>query len=88
MFGSVLFPDASGDSVLMMYLRFLQDFNTPRNLNWGAAVLTCLYRYLSTASLSRNRIISGALLLLQHWSWTRFSIARPRPMGPVVQFGG
>jgi Plant mobile domain len=86
-FGSVLFSDASGDSVPMMYLRFL-DFNTPRNLNWGAAVLACLYRNLSTASLSRNRIIGGALLLLQHWSWTRFSIARPRPMGPAVQFGG
>jgi Plant mobile domain len=51
-----------------MYLRFLQDFNTPQNLNWGAAVLVCLYRNLSTASLSRNRTICGALLLLQHWS--------------------
>jgi hypothetical protein len=33
LFGSVLFPDASGDSVSAMHLRFLQDFNTPRNLN-------------------------------------------------------
>jgi Plant mobile domain len=33
LFGSVLFPDASGDSVPAMHLRFLQDFNTPRNLN-------------------------------------------------------
>jgi hypothetical protein len=29
LFVSVLFPDASGDSVPVMYLRFLQDLNTP-----------------------------------------------------------
>jgi Plant mobile domain len=71
-----------------MYLRFLQDFNTPRNLNWGAAMLACLYRNLSTTSLSRNRTIGGALLLQQHRSWIRFQIARSSPTGPTVQFGG
>jgi hypothetical protein len=60
----------------------------PRNLNWGVIVLVCPYRNLSTASLSRNKIIGGALLLLMHWSWTRFLIARPRPTGPAVQFVG
>jgi Plant mobile domain len=43
MFSSVLFPDTSGDSVSVMYLRFLQNFNTPRNLNW---VRQCLLVFI------------------------------------------
>jgi hypothetical protein len=60
----------------------------PQNLNWGVIVLACPYRNLSTPSLSQNKIIGGALLLLMHWSLTRFLIARPRHTGHAVQFVG
>ena len=88
MFGSILFPDPSGDSVPIMYLRFLQDLNTPRVINWGAAVLACLYRNLSTACIRGKKYISGPLLLLQHWSWTWFNIARPSFRTSRMPFGG
>ena len=44
LFGSVLFADSSGDSVPVMYLRFLEDLYPERVPNWGVAALACLYR--------------------------------------------
>ena len=88
LFGSILFPDTSGDSVPIMYLRFLQDLNNPRLINWGAAVLAYLYRALSNACLARKTVISGPVLLLQHWCWTWFNIARPSFKTPCMPFGG
>ena len=77
LFGSMLFPDSSTDSVPIMYLRFLQELNSPQNINWGAAVLACLYRSLSHACEAGKKYVNGPMLLLQHWSWTWFNIARP-----------
>ena len=88
LFGSVLFPDASGDSVPIMYLRFLQELSTPKSINWGAAVLVCLYRNLSIACKVGKKTVSGPLLLLQHWSWTWFNIARPNFRTTRMPFGG
>jgi hypothetical protein len=86
--GSFLFPDASGDGVPIMYLRFLQDLERRQNYNWGAAGLAFLYRNLTDACLAGKRTIGGALLLVQHWSWTWFNVARPRPRTTRVPFGG
>jgi Plant mobile domain len=66
LFGSMIFPYSSGDSVLVMYLRFLLDFDHPPVYNWGAGVLAFLYRSLSMACMSRKNTIGGPLLLLQH----------------------
>ena len=88
LFGSILFPDASNDSVPIMYLRFLQEMNTPQQINWGAAVLACLYRGLSNACMEGKKYISGPMLLLQHWCWTWFNIARPSFKTPRMMFGG
>lgn len=49
LFGTVMFPDASGDGIPMMYLRLLRDFDNPPAYNWGGAVLAMLYRSLCTA---------------------------------------
>jgi Plant mobile domain len=88
LFGSMVFPDSSGDSVPAMYLRFLQNLDDPSVYNWGAAVLSCLYRNMSIGCMNGKKTIGGPLLLLQHWSWTRFPIARPRSVGPVAPLGG
>jgi hypothetical protein len=46
LFGSIVFPDCSGDSISTMYLRFLENLTPDSVPNWGAATLVCLYRYL------------------------------------------
>ena len=88
LFGSILFPDSSNDSVPIIYLRFLQELSTPQSINWGAAVLTCLYRGLSNACMVGKKFISGPVLLLQHWCWTWFNIARPGFKTNRMPFGG
>jgi len=88
LFGSMVFPDSSGTGVPVMYLRFLQVLDKPIVYNWGAAVLSCLYRNLSISCQTGKRNIGGALLLLQHWSWTRFPVARPRHVGHAECLGG
>lgn len=77
LFGSIMFPDKTGDSVAAMYLQFIRRLDRPANLNWGNAVLAYLYRQLSEGCLKSVASISGPLLLLQMWSWTRFPIGMP-----------
>ena len=49
LFGTMLYVDSSGDSVLAMYLQFLENLNSPTQYNWGGAVLAVLYRNLCNA---------------------------------------
>ena len=79
MFACWMFPDASGDTVPASFLVFLTDLNNPPKVNWGAAVLACLYRGLCTACQIASKSFIGPAALLQHWSWTRFPFGRPRP---------
>lgn len=88
LFGSVMFPDSSADGVPAMYLQFLSDLETRVEYNWGGAVLAHLYRELSRACLAGVETIAGPLMLLQMWSWTRFSIGRPSPRTEPPPFGG
>jgi Plant mobile domain len=80
LFGSLMFSNNSADSVLVVYLSFLNDMlNIPEEgYDWGHAVLSCLYFNLSRSCLELADCIAGPLLLLQMWSWTRFPIGRPR----------
>ncbi|KAJ1686997.1 hypothetical protein LUZ63_018387 [Rhynchospora breviuscula] len=76
--GSVLLPDNSS-TVPLMYLALLADIDpgSAQQRSWGSAVLSCLYH-----ELCRDRKgISGPLLLLQLWIWTRFPFGRPNPHG-------
>jgi len=88
LFGSVMFPDSSENGVPAMYLQFIADLDTPQNYNWGGAVLAHLYRELSRACKSGESSISGPMLLLQIWSWTRFAIGRPTRIGDPPDLGG
>jgi hypothetical protein len=57
LFGTTMFPDASGDGISMMYLRLLRDFDSPPAYNWGGAVLALLYRSLCTASQVSHYVV-------------------------------
>ncbi|KAJ3700206.1 hypothetical protein LUZ61_003911 [Rhynchospora tenuis] len=92
MIGCVMVPDTSGSAVPACYLPFLQDVNSPRNINWGAAVLAVLFRTLDTACMKWDHSkgeqnISGPMLLLQMWSWTRLPVCRPRVNFDSDMFG-
>jgi hypothetical protein len=43
MFGTVLFPDATGDMASWMYIPCLMDWNEAGSFSWGSAVLSYLY---------------------------------------------
>jgi Plant mobile domain len=80
LFGSMMFPNNSADSVSMVYLSFLNDMlNVPEdNYGWKQIIFSCLYLNLSHSCLEPADCLVGPLFLLQMWSWTRFSIGRLR----------
>jgi Plant mobile domain len=80
LYGSVMFPNNSANSVPTVYLTFLDDvLNVPEDdYDWRQAILSCLYFNLSRSCLEPAYYITGPLPLLQMWSWTRFPIGRPR----------
>jgi hypothetical protein len=49
MFGTVLFPDGTGDTASWMYIPCLWNLDDAGNLSWGSAVLDFLYHQLSEA---------------------------------------
>jgi len=49
LFSCWLFPDSSGSTVPACMLQWLRDLADPPQMNWGAAVLACLYRSLCIA---------------------------------------
>jgi Plant mobile domain len=77
-----MFPNNSADSVPGVYLTFFDDMlNVPKDgYEWGQAILSCLYFNLSRTCLEPTDCIVGPLLLLQMWSWTRFSMGRVRSL--------
>jgi Plant mobile domain len=70
LFGSVMFPNNSADSVPTAYLTFLDDLlNVPEEgYNWGQTVLSYLYFNLCRSCLEPANCIAGPVLLLQMWS--------------------
>jgi len=84
LFGSVMFPDKTGDAVPAMYLQFLDNLDKPKKYDWGCAVLAVLYRQLSEACLSKTDMVAGPLLLLQMWSWTRLPVGMNKISTQVI----
>ncbi|XP_078151244.1 serine/threonine-protein phosphatase 7 long form homolog [Carex rostrata] len=76
---SSLYPDSGGDGIPLWYLDLIVDLDTPVQYNWGGAVLAYLYRHLCVATEPGRGSMYGPVMLLQHWSWTRFPILRPEP---------
>ncbi|XP_057548218.1 serine/threonine-protein phosphatase 7 long form homolog [Amaranthus tricolor] len=89
LFGCIMFPDKSGDSVQLMYLPQLGDLEWVDEYSWGSATLAYLYRNLCRASREDAKDIGGCLLL-QKWFWEHIHIGRPiirtiRPAGQQDQ---
>ncbi|MQM12066.1 hypothetical protein Taro_044977 [Colocasia esculenta] len=66
--------DKTGNSVPLMYLPLLEDFDRAGRVSWGGATLAYLYRQLSIACKSDVKAICGSLTLLQLWSWERLHV--------------
>ncbi|XP_038694953.1 serine/threonine-protein phosphatase 7 long form homolog [Tripterygium wilfordii] len=77
MFGSILFPATTGDSIPLIFLPLLADLRQTSMYSWGGAVLACLYRNLCRGCMGSARTIGGCGLLLQLWSWERLHVCRP-----------
>jgi hypothetical protein len=88
LFGSVLFPDATGDSASWMFLPCLTDWDTTGGYSWASAVLAFLYRQLCEACRrsSRTASLGGCVYLLQLWMWAHIPVGRPREFPPCEWF--
>jgi len=73
-----MFADSSGDGIPLWYLNLVDNLDSPTNYNWGGAVLAYLYRNLCLASNPSCHQMHGPTMLLQHWSWSRFQVHRPK----------
>ncbi|TVU32501.1 hypothetical protein EJB05_24232, partial [Eragrostis curvula] len=84
MFGTVLFPDATGDCASWMYLPCLMDWDAAGQFSWGSAVLAFLYRQLCSACrrYKASSSLGGCVFLLQLWMWSRLPVGRPRVREP------
>ncbi|CAO1948984.1 unnamed protein product [Urochloa humidicola] len=84
LFGTVLFPDATGDSASWMYIHCLRNWNDAGGYSWGSAVLGFLYMQLCEACRrhARTSTQAGCTYLLQLWMWSRLPVGRPRVMAP------
>ena len=81
LFGWVLFTSSHGDSVdarLVGYTRAIAD-SVELEISWGSAVLVAMYRGMCDACCRTKQasIVTGCPLLLQLWSFERFSLGRP-----------
>lgn len=84
MFGTVLFPDATGDIASWMFIPCLMDWDQAGTYSWGSAVLAFLYRQLCEACRRRKAksSLGGCVYLLQLWMWTRLPVGRPTLFEP------
>ena len=82
--GDTIFMDKSCDRVHLMWVQQLEDLCNSRKYSWGSACLAWFYRELCMASEDTSQI-SGCLLLVQYWAWTRFPYLCPAiERGPLV----
>ncbi|KAK4402877.1 Serine/threonine-protein phosphatase 7 long form [Sesamum angolense] len=84
--GGILCPDATGNTVSLLYLQHMEIIDEERPSNWGTAVLAYLYRELCMASQRGKTNIGGAMQLLQIWAWSRIITLAPipSPIMPIV----
>lgn len=88
LFGSVLFPDATGDSASWMFLPCLTDWDMAGGYSWASAVLSFLYRQLCEACrrTAKNASLGGCVYLLQLWMWSHLPVGRPIEFAPRPWF--
>jgi hypothetical protein len=85
LFGWTMFCTTQGNAVaksLITYAQRIADapLGAVPQFSWASAVLASMYRGLCDACTRTNSqaLLAGCPLLLQLWSYTRFSIARPQ----------
>lgn len=81
LFGNVLFPDSTGNTVNFMYLRLLMDINKVGRYSWGSAVLATLYQSMCKNAKKDSCTFYGCALLVQVWGWWRMPILAPENRG-------
>jgi hypothetical protein len=69
-----------------MFLPFLEDFDVAGRYSWDSAALAWLYRELCRATDLDSCDITGALILVQLWVWSRFPHLLPaiKSIQPIV----
>ncbi|KAL0356366.1 UNVERIFIED_CONTAM: Serine/threonine-protein phosphatase 7 long form [Sesamum radiatum] len=82
--GGLLCPDATGNTVSLLYLQHMENIDEESTSNWGTTVLAYLYRELCTASQRGKTNIGGAMQLLQIWAWSRIITLAPIPSNNVA----
>jgi hypothetical protein len=65
LFACLLFPDTNGNTIHLMYLPLLSDFNKIAQYSWGSAVLAHLYRNLCRCAKVNTHNFAGCSTLLQ-----------------------
>ncbi|XP_073153382.1 serine/threonine-protein phosphatase 7 long form homolog [Henckelia pumila] len=79
--GGIMLPDYKGGSARLIFLQLLRNIDRIKSYNWGGAVLAFLYRELCNATRIGKSIISGPLLILQIWAWSRIKCVNPDRTG-------
>jgi hypothetical protein len=94
LFGYVMFNNAHGTSVDKVLIPYAQEIAEPDEeaimlRSWGSAVLAATYHGLCVAckKTDANALLTGCPLLLQLWSYERFSIGRPVVEHPFYDHG-
>ena len=73
----VLFPNKSGNTIHSKQTQFVVDLEDCGKLSWGSAVLANLYREMYKSVDIKVTEMSGCVLLLQAWAFTRMPIISP-----------
>jgi hypothetical protein len=79
LFGSVLFPDGTGDTASWMWIHCLTDWDQTGHYSWGSAVLAFLYHQLCEACRRSSQLASlgGCVYLLSCGCGRSFQLLVP-----------
>ena len=84
LFGHFLFPETTGNTVNIMYLPLLRQFDKINTYSWGSAVLAHLYSSLCKNASNDSCSFYSCAFLLQTWCWSRMPTLAPRNTRPFV----
>ena len=84
LFGNMLFPEGTGNSINFMYLSLLGDIDNIGKYSWGSAVLAYLYSSMCKNAENDTCTFYRCAFLLQAWAFWR--LPRIAPKNPHVYF--
>ncbi|CAK8560637.1 unnamed protein product [Lathyrus sativus] len=74
---TILFPDKSQNLLHSSWIPFIGDLEKCGTYSWGYACLAKLYREMCKATVKDVRSMSGCVLLLTSWAFTRIPLFAP-----------